>query len=116
MPLRRTPGKKIRDSLAVSCRFLCLAAAGTGLAVYVNGAKAVEPPRKCPIKSKIPRARRGLLVSGQLPLAHFLLAVGKDHVIQVAPDPGCRHSGITLLSFVFRCYYMPVPLDLQGEI
>jgi hypothetical protein len=77
--------------------------------------RSVETPRKSPGKSKTPRFRV-VSIGDSLPLAHFPVTVGKDHIVQVAPDPSCRHNGITLLSFVFYCYYMPDSPDLQGEI
>lgn len=92
--------QKNRDGTAVSSR-LCSRYAGMGLAVYMNGAKAVETARKNPRKKQNPTHMAWCSHRWSLPLADLPVTIGKDHVVQVAPDPRCRHSAITLLSFIF---------------
>ena len=66
---------------------------------------------KVPIKSKTPRFRRGgIFRCGALPLALVPVTVREDHVVQVAPDPGCGHSLITLLSFIFTAILYEITL------
>ena len=86
-----------------------------GLAVYMNGAKAVETARKDPHKKQNPTHMAWCSHRWSLPLADLPVTIGKDHVVQVAPDPRCRHSAITLLSFIFTPYYMQFQLALQEE-